>query len=178
MVGRPASRAQPDRLAEFAESFAGLDASNLMMIRADAPAEITVYTLPWCVHCARAKALLSRRGLTFGEVDGTGVPDFRRRLAALTGGFTVPQIVIDGEPIGGADQLAALDRIGVLTAIARGEQFPITREVRRTSPGSLLRWAAARARGRRGVTATHSTRVRIDRAGRVVRPDSETDTAT
>jgi glutaredoxin 3 len=85
------------------------------------PAQITVYTLPWCAHCARAKALLRRRGLDFEEIDGTGVPDFRRRLAAITGGFTVPQIVIDGEPIGDADQLAALDRRGVLAAIAAGE---------------------------------------------------------
>ena len=90
---------------------------------ADLPAEITVYTLPWCPHCTRARALLKRRGLAFREVDGTETPDFRARLADLTGGFTVPQIVIDGTPIGGADRLASLDRAGVLVAIADPSHF-------------------------------------------------------
>lgn len=87
------------------------------------PAQITVYTLPGCVHCARARALLRRRKLPFDEIDGRGARDFRRQLATLTGGSTVPQIVIDGEPIGGADRLASLDLLGVLGAIATGEQF-------------------------------------------------------
>lgn len=106
---------------------------------ADRPAEITVYTLPGCPHCVRARALLRRRGLAFREVDGTEMPDFRARLGDLTGGFTVPQIVIDGTPIGGADRLASLDRAGVLAAIADREPFPITRERRRSSPRLLAR---------------------------------------
>ncbi len=134
----------------------------------DGPVEITVYTLPWCPHCARATALLKRRGVGFQEVDGSGIPDFRGRLAELTGGFTVPQIVIDGTPIGGADQLAGLDRAGVLTAIARREPFPITRERRRSSPRRLARWAAARMRGRRDVSPVQRIDVKLDRAGRVV----------
>lgn len=136
-----------------------------------APAEITVYTLPWCVHCARAKSLLRRRGLPFQEVDGSGAADFRTDLATLTGGYTVPQIVLDGEPIGGADQLAALDRLGVLAAIAAGDPFPIVREIRQVSPRSIVRWAAARVRGRDDVAAVRRIRVRIDRAGRVVATD-------
>ena len=118
------------------ESFSGCEVSNVEMTGAQTPDEITVYTLPWCAHCARAKRLLRRRGIAFQEVDGSGVADFRRGLAELTGGFNVPQTVIVGEPIGGADQLAALDRMGVLAAIATGEQFPITRELRRISPRS------------------------------------------
>lgn len=141
------------------------------MTQFQTPADITVYTLPWCPHCARAKALLRRHGLPFREVDGSGVADFRRQMAALTGGFTVPQVVIDGEPVGGADRLASLDRAGVLTAIAEGAQFPITREVRRISPRSVMRWAAARLRGRHDVSAARRVRVRIDRAGRVLGTD-------
>jgi len=135
---------------------------------ADRPAEITVYTLPGCPHCVRARALLKRRGLAFREVDGTETPDFRARLADLTGGFTVPQIVIDGTPIGGADRLARLDRAGVLTAIADREAFPIAREQRRTSPRLLARWAGARIRGRRDVSPVQRVQVKLDRAGRVV----------
>ncbi len=135
---------------------------------AERPAEITVYTLPWCPHCARATALLKRRGLAFQEVDGTETPDFRARLADLTGGFTVPQIVIDGTPIGGADRLAHLDRAGVLAAIADLETFPIARERRRSSPRLLARWAGARIQGRRDVSPVKHVQVRLDRAGRVV----------
>lgn len=135
------------------------------------PAQITVYTLPGCVHCARARALLRRRKLPFDEIDGRGARDFRRQLATLTGGSTVPQIVIDGEPIGGADRLAALDRAGVLAAIAAGEPFPIVHEIRRISPASLVRWAVARLRGRADVSPVKHVRVRIDRAGRVVGTD-------
>ncbi len=79
-------------------------------------AVITVYTLPTCVHCVRAKALLARRGIRYEEVDVSGVPRFRHWLAEQTGGSTAPQIVIDGIPIGGADRLAGLDRWGILTA--------------------------------------------------------------
>ncbi len=100
-------------------------------------AVITVYTLPTCVHCVRAKALLARRGVRHEEVDVSGVPRFRHWLEEQTGGRTVPQIVIDGIPIGGADRLARLDRRGILSAIAENEQFPIAREQRRTSPHSL-----------------------------------------
>jgi glutaredoxin 3 len=144
------------------------EGSKSEMIQADASAEITVYTLPWCPRCARARAILTRRGLPFREVDGSGVPDFRQRIAAVTGCFTVPQVVIDGDAIGGADQLAALDRLGVLTTIAAGERFPITREVRRISPRSVFRWVTARLRGRRDVSPARRVRVKLDRAGRVL----------
>lgn len=127
-----------------------------------------MYTLPWCPHCARATALLKRRGLAFQEVDGSETPDFRARLGKLTGGFTVPQIVIDGTPIGGADRLASLDRTGVLAAIADHEPFPIARERRRSSLRLLARWAGARIRGRRGASPVQRVQVRLDRAGRVV----------
>ncbi len=135
---------------------------------ADRQAEITVYTLPGCPHCVRARALLNRRGLAFRDIDGTETPDFRARLADLTGGVTVPQIVIDGTPIGGADRLARLDRAGVLAAIADHDTFPIARERRRTSPRRLARWAGARIRGRRDVSPVQRVQVRLDRAGRVV----------
>jgi glutaredoxin len=42
------------------------------------------------------------------------VPDFRVQLHDLTGGWTVPQIVIDGEPIGGYTELWRLDKTGEL----------------------------------------------------------------
>jgi glutaredoxin 3 len=144
------------------------------MACSDAPAQIVLYTLSGRVHCARAKRLLSRRDLPFREVDGTAIPDFRLRLGDLIGGVTVPQIVIDEIPIGGADRLARLDRLGVLEAIASDEPFPIARELRRISPSSVVRWAAARVRGRHGVSPVRRVQVRLDRAGRTVEPVSIT----
>jgi len=85
----------------------------------------------------------------------------------------VPQIVIDGIPIGGADRLARLDRWGILTAIAENEPFPIAREQRRMSPRSLAHWAAARLRGQRGVSAVQRRELKLDRAGRIVEAGRE-----
>ena len=77
-----------------------------------------MYTTAWCGYCIRAKALLEQRGLDFEEIRMDTDPDFRTRLEELTGGWTVPQIVIDGEPIGGYSELWQLDRDGALQKLA------------------------------------------------------------
>jgi glutaredoxin 3 len=77
-------------------------------------ARIQMYTTRWCGYCVRAKALLSDRGLEFEEISLDDDAAFRQRLFDLTGGWTVPQIVIDGEPIGGYTELWRLDRSGAL----------------------------------------------------------------
>lgn len=146
-----------------------------MMTPAPSP-EIVVYTLPWCPHCSRAKALLSRRGLRFGEIDVSGWSGFRRRLGELTGGRTVPQIVIDGRPVGGADRLGALDRAGILAALGAGEQFPIARVRRRLTPRSLMRAVSARVRGRGRVSAVEELVVMLDLSGQVVSAREISDT--
>jgi len=78
---------------------------------------ITMYTTAWCGFCVRAKAFLDAKGLTYHEVRVDDDPGFRARLYDLTGGRTVPQIVIDGRPIGGYSELRALDRDGRLDAL-------------------------------------------------------------
>jgi glutaredoxin 3 len=75
---------------------------------------IQVYTTRWCGYCVRAKALLDSRGLDYEEIPLDDEPGFRARLHELTGGWTVPQIVVGGEPIGGYTELWALDRSGRL----------------------------------------------------------------
>jgi glutaredoxin 3 len=79
---------------------------------------IAMYTTDWCGYCERARALLERRGLGYEEIRIDEQPDFRRQLHDLTGGWTVPQIVIDGTPIGGYLELWRLDREGVLEELA------------------------------------------------------------
>jgi glutaredoxin 3 len=81
-------------------------------------ARIQMYTTAWCGYCVRAKALLEQRGLPFEEIRVDEDPDFRARLEELTGGWTVPQILIDGAPIGGFSELWQLDRSGELERLA------------------------------------------------------------
>jgi glutaredoxin 3 len=75
---------------------------------------IRVYSTRWCGYCVRAKTLLDGKHLEYEEILLDEAPDFRRQLHELTGGWTVPQIVIDDEPIGGYTELWRLDRTGEL----------------------------------------------------------------
>ena len=73
-----------------------------------------MYTTRWCGYCVRAKALLDGKGLEYEEIFMDDDPAFRAHLHELTGGWTVPQILIDGEVIGGYTELWRLDKSGQL----------------------------------------------------------------
>ena len=75
---------------------------------------IQIYTTRWCGYCTRAKALLDAKGLAYEELSLDDDPAFRRNLFDLTGGWTVPQILIDGVPIGGYTELRRLEKSGAL----------------------------------------------------------------
>jgi glutaredoxin 3 len=78
-------------------------------------ARIEIYTTPTCPYCIAAKALLTRKGAAFDEINVAGDPEGRRAMSARAGGrTTVPQIFIDGRHIGGSDDLHALDADGGL----------------------------------------------------------------
>ena len=77
-----------------------------------------MYTTAWCGFCVRAKVLLEDRGLEYEEISLDDDPAFRARLLDLTGRWTVPQILIDGQPIGGYSELWQLDRDGGLEGLA------------------------------------------------------------
>ena len=79
---------------------------------------VTIYTTRWCAYCVRAKALLDSRGLAYEEISLDDDPHFRQTLLDRTGGWTVPQILIDGRPIGGYAELWAIDRAGGLDRLA------------------------------------------------------------
>jgi glutaredoxin 3 len=77
--------------------------------------KIEIYTQPFCPYCDRAKALLTRKGVAFEEIDAPHGSQARRDSIARSGGrSSVPQIFIDGQAIGGSDDLAALERAGKL----------------------------------------------------------------
>ena len=77
-------------------------------------ARVRVYSTRWCGYCVRAKTLLESRGIEYEEISLDDDPGFRQKLLDLTGAWTVPQILIDGRPIGGYTELWRLDREGRL----------------------------------------------------------------
>jgi glutaredoxin 3 len=77
-------------------------------------AEVKVYTTTICPYCFSAKSLLKKRSIPFEEIDVSRDDEKRRWLVEATGQRTVPQIFIDGKPIGGSDELHGLDKSGEL----------------------------------------------------------------
>jgi glutaredoxin 3 len=83
-------------------------------------AKVEIYTRPWCGYCARAKALLGRKGKDFIEYDLEREPAREAEMIRRAGGATsVPQIFIDGRHVGGSDDIHALDRHGKLDPLLR-----------------------------------------------------------
>ncbi len=81
--------------------------------------DVTIYTTDTCSRCGTAKKLLSRRGLSYDEINLAADPDGRAELTRRTGMITFPQIIIGGETIGGLDELVAADRDGRLHELAK-----------------------------------------------------------
>ena len=80
-------------------------------------ARIEIYTTPWCGYCARAKALLEKKGAAFEETDVMEDAVKRSEMRERSRRTTVPQIFINGQHIGGSDELAALEQAGKLDAL-------------------------------------------------------------
>ena len=81
-------------------------------------AAVTIYTTMFCPYCVRAKRLLGRKGVAFEEIAVDGDRARRAEMVARAAGrSTVPQIFIDGRHVGGADELADLERAGKLDAL-------------------------------------------------------------
>jgi glutaredoxin 3 len=77
--------------------------------------EIEIYTQDWCPYCVRAKQLFDKRGVAYREISAERGTAARAEAISRSGGRTsVPQIFIDGQHIGGCDDLMALDRAGGL----------------------------------------------------------------
>jgi glutaredoxin 3 len=87
--------------------------------KSDVP-RIRLYTSSFCGYCDQARRLLERNGIEYEEID-VGGPGECCRLHELTGGASVPQAMVDGKPIGGYAELAALVRS---SALADGDRRP------------------------------------------------------
>lgn len=78
-------------------------------------ARVEIYTKWGCPYCVAAKALLKAKGVAFEEYDITmGGPRRAEMVERVPGAVTVPQILIDDQPVGGSDDIHALDRAGKL----------------------------------------------------------------
>ena len=80
-------------------------------------ANVEIYTQDWCPYCVRAKQLLTKKGVAFNEIDAPQGSAARAESEERTGRTSVPQIFIDGQHVGGCDDLVALDRAGKLDAL-------------------------------------------------------------
>ena len=82
------------------------------MIKSDS--KVLIYSTSWCGPCANAKRLLAENGIPFKEIDIEDKSMTRDDLFEITGGRTVPQVVVDGKTIGGYTDLVELDSNGLL----------------------------------------------------------------
>jgi glutaredoxin 3 len=86
-------------------------------------AVVEIYTRPGCGYCSAAVSLLQRKKVAFKQFDAGVDPNFRQQMYDRAGaGSTFPQIFIDGNHVGGCDDLYALDREGKLDGILSGEK--------------------------------------------------------
>ncbi len=81
-------------------------------------AKVEIYTTALCPFCYRAKKLLDKKGVQYIEFDVSTDPEGRAKMRERSGGrHTVPQIFIDGQHVGGCDELYALEQRGALDAM-------------------------------------------------------------
>lgn len=83
-------------------------------------ATVEIYSTPVCPYCTRAKSLLQGKGQSWEEIDISVSPQARDDMMSRSGGRrTVPQIFINGQHIGGFDDLYALDQRGGLDPLLK-----------------------------------------------------------
>jgi glutaredoxin 3 len=82
--------------------------------------KVQVYSKENCAYCVRAKALLKKKGVAYEEIDVEHDDAKRLWLVEASGQRTVPQIFVDGRPLGGFSDIDALDKQGKLDPILRG----------------------------------------------------------
>jgi glutaredoxin 3 len=81
-------------------------------------AKVEIYTREFCGYCARALALLDQKGVDFEEIPAGMDPEKKREMMQRSGGRnTFPQIFVDGQHIGGSDDMMALEREGKLDGL-------------------------------------------------------------
>lgn len=84
--------------------------------------KVILYTKDYCAFCRQAKALLQSKGVSFEEIDLSDNEALQETVWRLSGRRTVPQIFVDGKPLGGYQEIRALDATGELDKILAANQ--------------------------------------------------------
>lgn len=82
--------------------------------------EVTIYGNASCAYCGAARMLLTRKGIEFADLVVSDNPALLKEMQERGGGRTVPQIFVGDTPIGGFDELSALDKSGELDNLLAG----------------------------------------------------------
>jgi glutaredoxin 3 len=77
-------------------------------------ARVVMYSTAQCGYCVAARMLLTKKGIAFEDIPVGDDVEKRLEMERLSGRRTVPQIFVDGQPIGGFEELHSLDRQGRL----------------------------------------------------------------
>jgi glutaredoxin 3 len=85
-------------------------------ILADVPSHVVLFSTDSCAFCINAKSLLTKRGVVFEEVNLAEHPELPAELTDVTGLTSFPQILVDGETLGGLNELRAADKNGTLAS--------------------------------------------------------------
>lgn len=84
-------------------------------------AEVIIYSKEFCPYCRKAKELLMQKNQSFNEIPIDLHPELRDEMIKKSSGrTTVPQIFINGQHIGGCDDLHALEHQGILDELLKG----------------------------------------------------------
>ena len=78
--------------------------------------QVVVYGTKYCIYCIAARWFLKNKNIKYENIIVSN-DNKRKELEHLSGGKTVPQIFINGEPIGGFDQLLSLEKNGLLESM-------------------------------------------------------------
>jgi glutaredoxin 3 len=80
------------------------------------PRRVIVFSTDACNFCEHAKSLLTMRNVPFEEVNLGPHPELQTELTSVTGLTSYPQIVVDGETLGGLNELRTADKNGTLAS--------------------------------------------------------------
>lgn len=98
---------------DSASAALGVRATHIVV---DVSRRVILFSTDSCTFCVSAKSLLSKRGVVFEEVNLAEDPALQAELADLTGLTSFPQIIVDGETLGGLNELRAADKNGTLAS--------------------------------------------------------------
>lgn len=82
--------------------------------------QVIMYTTGYCPYCAKARDLLHQKSVIFNDIRIDLQPELRDEMISKSGRRTVPQIFINGQHIGGCDDLYALEAQGKLNQLLKG----------------------------------------------------------